>query len=73
MATDAEHFGGGTFAVRLERAAMSRDWKFCPYSGALLEMEPAKGIATCSVSGYTRNLSGTDNHHRSNRDLSHRV
>ena len=41
---------------------MSRNWKFCPYSGALLEMEPAKGMATCSVSGYTRNLSGTYSH-----------
>lgn len=39
--------------------AMSRNWKFCPYSGALLDMEPAKGSATCSVSGYTKNLSGT--------------
>lgn len=61
MATDAEPFAE-TLAVRCKGAAMSRDWKFCPYSGALLEMEPAKGIATCSVSGYTRNLSGTDNH-----------
>lgn len=39
---------------------MSRDWKFCPYSGALLEMEPAKGMANCSMSGYTRNLSGIE-------------
>ncbi|DBB03872.1 hypothetical protein WJX77_003594 [Trebouxia sp. C0004] len=40
---------------------MSRDWKFCPYSGALLEMEPAKGKATCTTSGYSKNLSELEN------------
>lgn len=46
-------------SAQLKVVAMSRNWKFCPYSGALLDMEPAKGTATCAVSGYTRNLSGT--------------
>ena len=66
MATHAYH---AELTVRVDRHppesevsarlhAMSRDWKFCPYSGALLEMEPAKGKATCTTSGCSRNLSG---------------
>lgn len=36
----------------------SRDWKFCPYAGQQLKFDPVKGTASCSVSGYRRDLSG---------------
>ena len=30
---------------------------FCPITGALLEIDNANGVATCSLSGYQKDLS----------------
>jgi hypothetical protein len=38
--------------------AASRDWMFCPHSGFLLTLDPDRGAAVCSVSGFKRDLSG---------------
>ena len=36
--------------------ASSRDWMFCPISGALLTVDPRTGIASCTDSNYNIDL-----------------
>lgn len=36
--------------------ALSRDWMFCPISGALLVVDPHTGIASCADSNYSVDL-----------------
>lgn len=35
---------------------MSRNWKFCPYSGDLLVLDPVNGTAACRSSNYIKPL-----------------
>ena len=36
----------------------SREALFCPHTGALLELDAARGIARCPLSGWQRSLAG---------------
>lgn len=36
----------------------SRDWMFCPVTGALLELDAERGVAWSPVSGFERQLEG---------------
>ena len=40
-------------------AVLSRDWMFCPVTGALLELDAERGVAWSPVSGFERQLEGT--------------
>jgi len=37
-------------------ATSSRDWMFCPRSGDLLNLVPARGVAECPLCGFSRSL-----------------
>ena len=39
-------------------AVRSRDWMFCPVTGALLELDAERGVAWSPVSGFERRLEG---------------
>jgi len=39
-------------------AVRSRDWMFCPVTGALLELDAERGVAWSPVSGFERQLEG---------------
>ena len=45
---------------RLVACAMagSRDWMFCPLTGALLDIDPQKGTASCKASRFSCRISG---------------
>lgn len=34
----------------------SKDWMFCPLSGYMLELDPARGVAHCPMTGYQKSL-----------------
>ena len=36
----------------------SREALFCPHTGALLELDAARGVARCPLSGWQRSLAG---------------
>lgn len=36
----------------------NKDWMFCPYTGAMLELDAVKNVAHCQVSGYSIGLDG---------------
>ena len=39
-------------------AVRSRDWMFCPVTGALLELDAERGVAWSPISGFERRLEG---------------
>ena len=57
-------FGAAFASAFVNLCAMSRNWKFCPYSGDLLVMDPVKGTATCRSSNYIKPLKGHSSHIR---------
>ena len=39
-------------------SSRNKDWMFCPYTGAMLELDAVKNVAHCQVSGYSIGLDG---------------
>jgi hypothetical protein len=39
-------------------ASADRDWMFCPATGALMELDAARNVAWCPVSGHEQDLDG---------------
>lgn len=38
------------------RSATDKDWMFCPYTGAILQIDEARNVAACALSGYAVSL-----------------
>lgn len=37
----------------------NKDWLFCPYTGAMLELDAVRNVAYSQLSGYSISLDGT--------------
>lgn len=39
-------------------SARGKDWMFCPFTGALLQLDAIKNVASSQLSGYAVSLNG---------------
>lgn len=62
-AVDAKNYASTAAAAAAaastnDDAVRSRDWMFCPVTGALLELDAERDVAWSPVSGFERKLEG---------------